>query len=484
MANLTLTTGKMKFSSNQPEDGDQSASRPMHILLIGNYSGRSDNSVSSCKIREVDKDNFEDVFSALNVSIRLPYSDDRILFGEFEDLTPDYLYSKISLFKDLKALRKKLLSPGKFNEAAEEIMQWAQFKEEVSKEQVDTRSDQEAKKSGLLDSILSSAESSEKIIDSNSDVNRLIRDIVKPHINRTDSRQKMFLDAVDQANSNLMHQILKDDAFRKIESAWRSLDLLVRRIELGTNLKLFVLDIREEELQAYSNLDKDAFQVSGLYQDVVEKNTIPGASHFSIIQTDFFVSNNEADKKVIQCLSHIADEIDASVLLSSEINENEIKDLDHSLEWKSIQDLDAAQRVAVFTPKFLLRLPYGIENNSIDSFKFEEVVNQNDPESYLWGKSAYLATLLLAQTYSEFGWSFNPGENQEITDMPLLIVREDGESVAKPNTEYYVTEQLTTSMRKVGIQPVSAVKGSTSIIAPYWGSIQPEKPLKGPWSEF
>ena len=69
--------------------------------------------------------------------------------------------------------------------------------------------------------------------------------------------------------------------------------------------------------------------------------------------------------------------------------------------------------------------------------------------------SAYLATLLLAESFSRRGWAMHPGECHTIDDLPYhVFTDEDGEAVAKPCGEVLLTDSAATRLAEAGLLPV------------------------------
>ena len=68
-----------------------------------------------------------------------------------------------------------------------------------------------------------------------------------------------------------MIALLHHPAFRQLEAAWRGVDFLVRRLETGASLKLFLIDVSQEELQA-DLLGTEDLTESGIYRLLVEKS--------------------------------------------------------------------------------------------------------------------------------------------------------------------------------------------------------------------
>ena len=500
MSKARLEMG-MSFSTRSSQDKKRAPTNrnentyPLHILLMGNFSGRKIEKKSDeyLKIREIDRDNFEETFASLKVSVYLANLNLDIAFDDTEDFHPDTLHEKVTLFSNLKKLRKKLLTPSSFNEAAHEILGWTEFnqrEDEVDNEPAKNEIDSDSEKldsDNLLDSILSNSHSVAAPAD-NSGVNQIIKNIVAPYVTHKDPRQETFLAAIDAAKSDLMRSILQDPSFKALESSWRALELLVRRIETHSNLKLFILDSDKESL-ARSLCEPEAGAHADFYQKIVEANRIPGAHHFSIIQGDYYIKDSLEDIQLIDELSQVAEEIQATLLLGCSSNYADDQDLTFnsdsidrfSDEWNQLRNKEECARVGLAAPRYLQRLPYGQENNTIESFSFEEIVDVKNPQAFLWGNSAYLLTLLLAQSFAEYQWEFNPGDVSEIQDMPLYIAKLQGITEAMPNSEVYISEGVLRTMQSAGVVALSSVKGSTSIVARNWNSLKPDVMLQGRW---
>src|SRR5687768_14442400 len=87
---------------------------PFHILMLGNWSG--ENSVVDLAQRRpvmIDRDNFDEIIRKLNVRLNLDlYGDGTNLlslhFTELDDFHPDNLFRKVTLFEDLRDIRRRL----------------------------------------------------------------------------------------------------------------------------------------------------------------------------------------------------------------------------------------------------------------------------------------------------------------------------------------------------------------------------------------
>ena len=84
-----------------------------HIAIIGDFSGQDSredqtDSLDKRPAIQVDRDNFEEVFSRLSVKLKLPFDEQPLIFKKFDDLHPDYLYENVPLFEQFRSLKRKL----------------------------------------------------------------------------------------------------------------------------------------------------------------------------------------------------------------------------------------------------------------------------------------------------------------------------------------------------------------------------------------
>ncbi|MEK7723986.1 MAG: type VI secretion system contractile sheath large subunit, partial [Acidobacteriota bacterium] len=245
---------------------------PFHILCLGNWIGNVANEIALEKRRPtmIDRDNFDDVLRKIRPQLSLSFDGENTLslsFTELDDFHPDNIFRQISLFENLRDIRKKLKNHDTFNEAAREVRSWFAQDEKPETEEVET-----IEADNLLDAILSgkSADASavKRKATSSTELSNFISDIVQPHIIRTDlAEQANLLMAVDEIVSDLMRKILHHKDFLSLEAAWRGLYFLVRRTDTDTDLKIYLLDVSKDELS--DNLKT----VSGLAESIYSQWT-------------------------------------------------------------------------------------------------------------------------------------------------------------------------------------------------------------------
>ena len=244
--------------------------------------------------------------------------------------------------------------------------------------------------------------------------------------------------------------------FQRLESLWRGLYLLVRRLETGRSLKLELFDIAKSELQdvlmATEELDR-----SVLFKLLVEQTIqTPGAQPWGLIVADFTFDATRKDAELLGRIGKIAAAAGAPFVAGADphlvrcesLSESPDADdwqrpIDHDAElaWEALRALPEANYICLGLPRFLLRLPYGEKTSSAEEFAFEEMESPPRHQHYLWGNPAFALTYLIAQAFTQVGWELRIGTPDEIDGLPLHVYEVDGETCLQPCAEIGLTER-------------------------------------------
>lgn len=514
MSRATISTGNITFDTKkEPVVNNKDSNDACYIVILADFSGRDHRGLNNIdtikqrKIIEVDRDNFDEIFTKLDVQCALPIADEAMRFNELDDMHPDFIYEHISLFNHLRKLKRKLKNPSTFTEAAEEIYQWhdassSSATSSTSSSDTDETSNEDQNKVDtssvdqglLLNNILS--ELSAESAFSQFDVKALIKDIVAPYASpKADPREKELLQTIDEATSSLMRQIMHHRQFQNIESAWRSLYMLVRRIETGRKLKLFIVDVSQQELidDALANdLEQSSLEQTGLYKLLVSNRASTGATPFSLIMHDASFGHSADDINGLAHLGAIASACGAVTIASGseklagcqslaqtpdKDDWSFIQDSELTAQWEALRSSPQASGMMLVAPRYLCRMPYGKKSSPIDSFKFEELPTKGTPTQgahpyYLWSSAAWLVTLLLSQNYT-IGGDLLTMQVQEIDRLPLHVFYDaDGESSVTPCAEIHMVDSASLVLRQAGLMTVRSILNKDSVIIPNLVSIQ------------
>jgi type VI secretion system protein ImpC len=472
---------------------------PFRILLLGDFSGRANRGAPAPPSRKpvvIDRDNFDQVLA--NMGAELHFGEGQhgsrkaLRFQELEDFRPDQIYERTELFQTLCETRRKLVNPSTFAEAAAVVKGWAKMPATAppalpppQPERSATPPDLAALTEGsLLENVLEVTESRLPPAGRRPDeLQAFIEQAVAPHVvPRQDPQLSELVAQVEAATGRLMRAILHHKDFQALEAAWRGALFLVRGLETGTNLKLYLLDISKAELAADLNSSADR-RNSEMHRLLVEEAVEAlGAQPWSVAAGNFTFSRTEGDIKTLGRLADLM-RIAGAPFLAEADPAGDVDSPEAVRRWNSLRHSPAASWLGLALPRFLLRLPYGRETEPVESFPFEEMPGTPDHQDYLWANPAFACVYLLGQAFSSDGWNLRPGVNEEIRGLPLHVYEVGGEKRLKPCAELLMTESDAEWILEQGLMPLVSFKNEDAVRLLRFQSIaEPLAPLSGRWS--
>ena len=461
---------------------------PFRIAVLGDFTGRAsrgvcDPTLNGRRFIAVDRDNFDAVLERLAPSL------DGVRFTDIDDFHPDRLYERLPIFHKLRDLRERLEDRATFKQAAEEVQSWKPREQAAPQEP-------EPDLGGL-----SAGQIFDRMLDDlgpgpavarprrNTDAfDQLLREIVMPYTEpKPDPRKAELVAQVDETVSAQMSAILHHPEFQALEAAWRGLFFLVRRLETGSALKLYILDITKAEL---------AGAAEKLYELIVEQSVgTPGADPWALLAGLYTFDNSPEDLAPLRGAGKMARAAGAPFLAAAsprilgcaslaESSDPRSWQPDANRErlWQALRGTPEAAFIGLALPRFLLRLPYGPGANSTERFFFEEMPGQPDHEGYLWGNPALACVALLAEGFSENGWDLRPDACRDVQGLPAYLYKQEGEPVLQPCAEALLTERAADAIMEKGLMPLLTVKGSDRArLARFQSIADPPTALAGRW---
>jgi len=473
--------------------------KAFRIALLGDFSARSNrgeqaagSELGSRKPHKVDVDNLDDVIARMGISLTVPVGDERveIEIGSMDDFHPDELYDNVEAFEELGALRRKLNS-GKWEAAAESLRAFAEEAGEVRARRKKSKprggSIPNAKLSDF-GALMSRPTGVEK---GSSEAEALIRSAVGPFVvEARDAAQDELIAIADNALSGLMRDILHDPDFQTVESLWRSVEFLVRRLETGKDLQIVLYDVSAEELAA-DLASADDLTETGLYEMLVEKpsqDAQQGA--LSLIVGCYTFEETPPHAELLGRVSKIAAAANAPFVsgIHNAVIRKPNPDETHPLvleSWSQLRSLPEAAYLGLACPRFMLRNPYGKKTDPIDPFEFEEFTTRAGIGGMLWANGAVLAALMLAQSYQKAGSiaKLRVGSVTGAGDVPYhFMTDEHGDQVALPCTDRLLGERQMGWVTEQGFIPVLSVRGAPEARIGSFLSVAGST-LAGPWTD-
>lgn len=459
MAGIRVQSGVMVFGGENPsstQGRSGAGKKPLRALVIGDFAGAAPRTqpLLQRKHWRIDADSFDDVFTRLGVSVKLPFDDEPVRFSCLQDMHPDHLYENISLFNRYRSLKRQLQSPSQFANASAALLDEGLV--DAAKEQ-DHSAPQE--QSSLLDSVLSGS----PYANTASFADQLIRQTVAPYLEpKQHPKVPEYLAAVDLAMAQVMRKIMHAEAFQKLEASWRGLDMLQRRVDLDRICHLHLLDAPTSEILADFAQAQGDFSASTLCQNLARR--VAGQPPYDVVILDDILLADTLTAERLAILNALADSTDAVILAGGDRHFAEVA----GEVWESLRSSAVAERIFVASPRALLRLPYGKRTAVIDSFAYEELPEPGAHDYYLWGNGAYLLLQALTQADGDTVGACHLG------DLPLHVYRdEDGDEALKPCAEFYLPEGAVTTLEEAGFTVLQSVQNSNSILVQRWRSIKP-----------
>ena len=444
--------------------------RPVRIAVLGDFSagaaaGRLETGadLASRKLLPVEFDNLEDTLARLEVKLTLPLGDAgagvEVEFNDLDAFHPDPLYRELDVFKALADLRKRLNNTATFAKAAAEVQSWGGGgKKRVSRSgkrrsrsgapAADARLSDFARLVGLAPDVVT-----------HGPVDALLRSIVGPFVVKApDPKRDALVATVDSALSDAMRAVLHQSEFQNLESLWRGMDMLLRRIETGPSLQVLLVDVSAEELAADLS-SVDDLSETGLYSMLVDKPSHEKNGGLSLICGLYQFEATPPHAELLGRMAKIAAHAGApfvTAMASDTLMDR--RKAPHPLvaqALRELRDLAEGTHLALLSPRFMLRHPYGKRSDPISTFGFEEFTAADGLRGMLWGHPAIVAACLLAAP---------TGKTLSIGDLPFHFFTDaDGDQIALPCTERLINADTAARLRQLGIGALMAHKGQPEL---------------------
>lgn len=511
-ANVELTSTLEERERAVPDPDDR-----FRILVLGDFSGRESRSEahpaelgrSRTPVR-VDRDSIEELPGELGTKVRLHLLEHGAALTfpieTLEDLHPDRIFTGHAAFAGLRKTRLGLESddPAEFSDAANSVRGWSYRggggsggspkppKELVLPHPIKMPPQVVPIVPREIDKLAEELLEKSKRRQTTDDVDELARQVSAPFIAPMPPAERGgLISRTDESIGSWMRTLLREPVFHDLESAWRSLELLVRRADEDTT-EIHVLDVSRAELG--EDLRRSNLSESGAYRILVEDAVeTPGGKPWSVIVGLWGFSPNIEDVALLGRLAKLARAAGAPFLAGASprlarrdgfaegAGMAESDDVEEAL-WQALRGAPGAEWIGLVLPRVLLRLPYGQDTDPIEEFPFEEGEDLTH-EDLLWGSPAAVCALLLSQSFAQDGWEMTPGSVRDLDGLPLYVRKEDGESRLTPCAETLLTDSETEEILDRGLMAVVTRRESDAIRFPRFQSIrEPATPLAGPWA--
>lgn len=445
------------------------AKRPVRIALLGDFgggaaAGRLDTGAALArrKPRNVEFDSLEDELGRQGLTLNLPIGAERstvsVSVTDLESFHPDTLFRELPLFRQLGDLRKRLNSPSTFDKAAAEVAKLTGTSRKASRVARGTRSRGAAPSAAARLDDFARLTGRTSAPPGASGLEALLRDVVGPFIVPAAKPEKAaLLAALDAAIADGMRAVLHQPDFQTTESLWRGVDFLLRRLETGPMLQVHLIDISAEEFAADLS-SADDLADSGLHDLLVSQPAQARDGGYTYIAGLYQFEATPPHTELLGRMARVAQSAGATFLTGMAVDDlHDARRPPHPLvaeALRALQALPEAARLVLLGPRFLLRHPYGKRSDPISAFAFEEFTLADGLAGMLWGHPALLALTVLA----------GQGGAPVVDEMPFHhVVDADGDSIALPCTERFLSTAAVSTLATWGVGALVAHKGEARV---------------------
>lgn len=471
------------------------------IAIMGNFSGRQDSgenaNISHRNFVPIDRYNYDEVFASMALQLTLSLDQDSnstidVTLSSLKDFHPDKLYKNVEMFSQLRDLRSRLNNPETFKQAVEELggvdEEVPLVAEAVIVDEQQPQVIEEAPGASFLDSILQETENRSGENDdisrssalaenaSKSMIDGIIRKLFanKPGVISRDPRQGEMVAAIDEAITLQMRSLLHHPQFQALESTWRAVHFMVKRIPSDEPLKLYLLDVSRDELAG--DLDVDDVTQSQLYKLCCDASM--GDINWNLIVGDYRFGADIDDILMLSQLGFIAQQAGAQFMAAADeklVGCNAFAETPNANKWLTeiappveeawamLRKSTVAKNISLALPRFILRQPYGSKAVPVKLFSFEEMSQPPQHEDYLWGNPAFLKAEQIARSFIKTGWEMHYANVKNTEDLPLHYYQDAGNSVVKPCAEIPLTDTGASKMIAQGLIPLWSFKDGDRI---------------------
>jgi type VI secretion system protein ImpC len=284
---------------------------------------------------------------------------------------------------------------------------------------------------------------------------------------------------IDHLVSLQLNEIMHHPDLQKLEATWRGLKYLLSQSEVGTQLKIKVLNVSKKEL--LRDLQRaPEFDQSAIFKKVYEEEFgVFGGAPFGALIGDYEFGKSGPDIELLEKMSSVAAAAHAPFLTAASpemVNLESFTQIDaprdmakifdttEYAKWKSFRASEDSRYVALTLPRILMRAPYGAKSVPIEEFNYEEHVDGTDHGKYLWGNAAWALAARVTQAFGSYGWcaTIRGVESGGLVEgFPVHNFLTDAGDVAmKCPTEAPITDRREKELADLGFVPLVHCKGT------------------------
>lgn len=286
---------------------------------------------------------------------------------------------------------------------------------------------------------------------------------------------------IDDMLTRQVNQILHNEQFQKVESAWRGLHYLVNNTETDDMLKIRVMNINKGELlKTLRKFKGTRWDTSPLFKKIYgEEYDRMGGEPYGCLVGDYYFDHSPPDVELLGEIAKIAAAAHAPFITGAAPSVMRMKswaeladpadlgkrfrDADYA-GWRSLRGSEDSRYIGLAMPRFLARLPYGAKTDPVEEFDFEEASDGTDTGKYAWANSAYAMATNINRAFKLYGWCSRirgVESGGAVQGLPVhTFPTDDGGVDMKCPTEIGIGDRREAELAKLGFMPLIHRKNS------------------------
>ena len=453
----------------------------LRVLVAGNFSGRvarDEGPIGGERARRIDIDKLDAVFSSLGARVSVAIPGGRSIElnpRSLDDLHPDQLLAKVPELAELIRLKNALPADPGAAARLTELLGSASLggsdsgdAEPPSGVRESTLESGDDTLSRLLGGSPSRAEGAAQTPREQPpiglDVQRLIKSLIggladapAPPPDTT-----ALASAAEHTIGERLRGILRSEPFRSLESAWRSIDGLIRQCPDAEQIHYFLLDVSAPRLAA---------DLEGLAQIL--------DGDYTTLLIDHAYAAEATELRALARLVQTCSARGVSVItgacaeLAGCPGFDRASNPDHwQQDWsESVQNAwqelaktrEAGAELSLALPRFLLRQPYGSSGETLEAVRFEEILDPTDHEAFAWGNGAYLVAQALADLRSSGGDRAHMDGSVDVRELPVVHLESDEGIQIKPCAEVWLSDRALGRLLAGGFSVLHGLRDSDRV---------------------
>lgn len=284
-----------------------------------------------------------------------------------------------------------------------------------------------------------------------------------------------YIVKINEMMEAVLTSILHHPDFQTLEASWRGLEYLLQYAPSHKNIKVDILDVSQVALRNDFEQSVDITS-SGLYEHVYKQEyDTPGGEPFSAMIAAYDIAHGNDDLNLLKHISKVASFAQcpfiaatsagffqkprfADVMMMEEVSS--YLERTEYIAWQQFRETEEARYVGLTLPKFMLRLPYGV-NVSHRVGQYSEMCTEHP--DFLWGNAAFAFGANMLKSFVESGWAVNIRGSESggrVTDLPMYHYDMGRGLQTKIPTETIIPESRELELANLGFIPLCYYKNS------------------------